>query len=261
MLHYSSVPIIINGSGFVATSVDLNQNIDLNYPKTNNNFFCNQSVAARELNQISISNTRTTSGLHNHVVNFVDRQVYPSETLINYAGLSGIFYLSSFSLSLNPTEAVNYNYVLNNYLLSGSARTATFNERVILMSVDENNEEDYSWKSVIKNSNQENNYSVIDLSYKLNYNIKPKYFMGNTNISRVDYLGASEVLTFTITGLSRIQLDETTNDLNVYSLDIYNLYNAKTSSLNLSGFRVKEKNISHNGQTYLSCNIQAERVL
>lgn len=262
MIFFTNAALLINGSGFTATSVNLNQNINLDYPKTNNNYFCNQSVTSREFNQISITNTRTTSGLQNNITNFIDHQNYPSGVFINFAGLSGIFYMSSCSISLNPTEAVSYTYVLDNYLLSGQVRPYSFfSEALSAMLPDYQNAEDYAWKSIIKNREDLINTSVNDLSYKISYNVRPKYFLGNTNLSRIDYLGAAEQLSFTTTGISRIALDETLDNINIYTLEIYNFNNQKTSSLNLSGFKIKEKNISDNGQSYLTCNIQAERVL
>lgn len=272
-LNWQNVVVKINGSGIKAQSVSfsnqssLSPTFALGYKGS-----VNDSVNGPQTSEISINYTPQADQDPNWgILNQYKAQTLPElqPYLLNIGGISGMFYLNSYSINFQPNNLVGASVSYRCFSpISGELTALTYeNEEVeftgffngLTVSVDTTD------PNILGPAPQENNPPVYALNYDTALDINPVYVIGNKFPIDVQLNGGEEKFSLltnkfnnqTFSGKTLQSLiNYNTTQITAYTMGILNGSNNSRIYINFSGGIVNNTSfdVSVGGYTYITYN-------
>lgn len=277
MINFQNTLVKVNNTGIKAQSVSLSSNSSLSpiyalgYKEP-----LSHAVSGPQTTEISINYTPQADADPNWSLLNNKKTIYEvyntSPVPIILGGISGSFYLKSYSISFSPNSTVK---AVANYqsfgqisgLLSPDSSSPENNEYTGFFNGLSFNVNTYD-PSILGPALPAQSIDLYALSYSADFNINPIYGLGSKYPIQVNLLGGSEKLSFTKEdyvnpGFSGLSVKETIGliDNNIICYNIGKLYGQGNSqiAINISGMKATKNSTDFSVGNYSFTNYDVEK--
>jgi hypothetical protein len=277
IFNYKDVSVKINGSGILAESASIQSQNNLSpfyvigkgYERTSTvkNVISGPIQSNIGLQYILQTNYSPDFNLVNRIKNSpLSSYLYPA-TNLEVAGISGVGYLTNFSVNLdgNNPVSVQSNYAIFNEMSGNLGGSSLVGEKY---SLDNISGLAHGYTTFVTGPQNYVTGRVFDLNYQCDLNWKPLYILGRKSPLQVNFMDGKETISFTrdvYTGVN-FSGQQLTGYFNFSdsSIDFYGLgyLNGATNNLiqlGLTGMIIRQVSTSIDVDDWVKVKVEAER--